>query len=85
MVSTLDYILFNSPKPNYSPYFTELGKWSLDNIHKELSSTSEGLKSLNGLFYTPSIKNSKLSQLAINYPELSGLKYSLENQMSTIK
>ena len=81
----LDYFLFNHAQPSSVSYFTELNKWSLSTLHRELESDSNYLTSLSGLFYSPSITSSRLSELTINFSELSELKQSLGNQLTAIR
>ena len=81
----LDYFLFNHAQSSSASYFTELNKWSLSTLHRELESDSNYLTSLSGLFYSPSITSSRLSELTINFSELSELKQSLGNQLTAIR
>jgi len=81
----LDYLLLNSPNSSTNTYFDECCYWTLSSFNTELQRNSSSVKSLNGLFYSTELSHLKLSQLATTVPELSGLRHSVEDQLSTIR
>jgi len=84
--AVLEYLLLGCDGSKSAPsYFRECSHWSLDSIQRELGTSSETLKTLEGLFYSTSFSYSKLNSLSISLPETSGLRHSVEDQLSAIR
>jgi len=84
--AALDYLLL-SPQRDLAtpPYFNECSYWSLDSIQRELGTSPETLKTLEGLFYSTNFSYSKLNNLSSSLSEMGNLRYSVEDQLSTIR
>ena len=84
--AVLEYLLLGCDDSGSRPsYFRECSHWSLDSIQRELGTNPETLKTLEGLFYSTSFSYSKLNGLSISLPETSGLRHSVEDQLSAIR
>ena len=82
----LDYLLLGSyNNSSTNSYFSECSHWSLDSIQRELGTSPESLKTLEGLFYATSFSYSKLNNLSMSLPEMGGLRHSVEDQLSAIR
>ena len=79
-----DYNLFNL-NPLRSELNDELSKYSLNSIHRELGVNSSTLHTTSGLFYYPEMSYSTLNALAMSYPETSGVRTSVTNQLKVIQ
>lgn len=81
----LDYILFKSGG-SLTPLRTcSTLRWNLSHSHTTNMSGLESLSSVQGLFYLPSVNQTKLHSLTSSYPELSPLNSSLEEQTRVIR
>ena len=84
--AVLDYLLLGSHNnPSTNSYFSECSHWSLDSIQRELGTSPETLKTLEGLFYATNFSYSKLNNLSISVSEMGGLRHSVEDQLSAIR
>lgn len=75
----------NFSKTFREPYFNECNYWTLSSVESELVRNASSLTSISGLFYSPEISHSKLTNLMTNVTELAGLRGSVEDQISTIR
>ena len=81
----LDYILFKSRGSLTSLRTCSALRWNLSHSHPTNMSGLGSLSSVQGLFYLPSVNQTKLHSLTSSYPELSSLNSSLEEQTRVIR
>ena len=79
-----DYGLFNLNSVGVTVN-DELSRYSLNSIHRELGVNSNTLQTTSGLFYYPEMSYSTLNALAMGYPETSGVRTSVTNQLKVIQ
>ena len=81
----LDYVLFTDKSVPSSLRACNTLRWNLSHSYPSNVSGLEPLSSVHGLFYLPSINQTKLHSLTSSYPELSSLNSSLEEQTRVIR
>ena len=79
-----DYTLFNSNSVDLTVK-DELTRYTLNSIHQELGVNANALQTTSGLFYYPEMSYSLLNSLAMSYPETSGVRTSVTNQLKVIQ
>lgn len=79
-----DYSLFNLNSSGVTVN-DELSRYSLNSIHRELGLNPNTLQTTSGLFYYPEMSYSTLNALAMGYPETSGVRTSVTNQLKVIQ
>lgn len=81
----LDYLLFNKTTSATPKSFNELTHWTLDSLNTETNRYSTELSTKTGLFYAANLNYTSLQSLMFENTELSGLRTSITNQLTSIR
>ena len=84
-ISSLEYLLYSPIKDTSSSYFNECSRWSLETTQSESARYALELKSVQGVFYATDFSHSALNDMSSNFPELSSVRASVENQLLVIR
>jgi hypothetical protein len=84
-ISKLEYLLYSNTGGNTNNYFRECSRWSLDSAQSELVRYSNELKHTTGVFYVSDFSHGMLNDVSSNFPELTPVRASVDNQLQVIR